>query len=142
MRRALFVLALLLPAAAAAQDGASGPLTALVSPIAQGPWARSAPGAPVVAGLLPTSGVPEDRIATAPALAPDALQRGRRLSVAGGIVGGVVGAAAGVALACLANRDSYGVYCGGQNDTKLLVGGVIGAGVGGWLGARLFARDR
>lgn len=62
---------------------------------------------------------------------------GRKLSVTGGVIGAVVGAAAGVALACLANRDSYGVYCAGQDDAKLVIGGVIGAGVGGFIGAWL-----
>jgi hypothetical protein len=68
------------------------------------------------------------------------LSADRKLSITGGVVGAVVGAAAGVALACLANRGPYGEYCLGQSDTKLVIGGVIGAGVGGWIGAVLWAR--
>jgi hypothetical protein len=54
----------------------------------------------------------------------------------------VLGAAVGGALACFANRDDYGVYCGGQNDTVVVIGAVIGAGVGGWIGAVLPRRWR
>ncbi len=60
-----------------------------------------------------------------------------------GIVGGVLGAAAGgFALGCLANRDSYGVLCGGQNDTKLAIGAVTGGLAGAALGALLGRRER
>jgi hypothetical protein len=61
----------------------------------------------------------------------------RTWSVTGAIVGAVVGAAVGGALGCLANRDDYGVFCGGQSDTKVVIGAVLGAGAGAWIGAVL-----
>jgi hypothetical protein len=66
----------------------------------------------------------------------------RRPSVAGGVAGAVVGAVAGGVVGCMANRDDYGVFCGGQSDTKVAIGAIIGAGIGAYIGARLFARDR
>jgi hypothetical protein len=73
-------------------------------------------------------------------LAPQTLraQGSRRYSVAGGIGGFIVGGAAGGALGCLANKDSYGVFCGGQDDTKFVVGAALGAVVGAALGAMIF----
>lgn len=68
--------------------------------------------------------------------------RGRRLSVAGGVGGFLLGAAAGGALGCLANRDSYGVYCGGQDDTTVFVGAALGGAAGALLGALIFRRER
>jgi hypothetical protein len=65
---------------------------------------------------------------------------GRRLSMAGGIGGFVVGAVAGALVACHFNRDSYDVFCAGQNDTKVAVGAVIGGATGAALGAYLFRR--
>lgn len=70
------------------------------------------------------------------------LSRGRKLNVVGGAVGSIVGIAVGAAIACDANRDSYGVFCGGQNDTKVAVGAGIGGVAGAVLGAFLFRRDR
>jgi len=66
----------------------------------------------------------------------------RTWSVTGAIVGAVVGAAVGGALGCLANRDDYGVFCGGQSDTKVVIGAVLGAGAGAWIGAVLPRRLR
>jgi hypothetical protein len=66
----------------------------------------------------------------------------RKVSVTGLVIGAVVGAAVGGALACFANKDDYGVYCAGQNDTKIVIGAVIGAGVGGWIGGVLIPRRR
>jgi hypothetical protein len=69
-------------------------------------------------------------------------ERGSRLSVVGGVAGFVLGAAVGTATACHFNRDSYGVYCLGQSDTKLAIGAVLGGAAGGALGAYLFRRSR
>ncbi len=60
----------------------------------------------------------------------------RRRTVTGGVIGFVVGAAAGAFVGCLANRDDYGVLCGGQGDTKVLVGAGVGAVVGALVGGR------
>ena len=68
--------------------------------------------------------------------------RGRKLSVAGGVLGFLVGGAGGTALGCLANRDDYGVFCGGQSDTKVVAGAVLGGAAGAALGAVLFRRER
>ena len=67
---------------------------------------------------------------------------GRRLSVAGGVVGFLLGGAAGSALGCAANRDDYGVFCGGQSDTKVFAGALLGGLGGAALGAILFRRER
>lgn len=64
----------------------------------------------------------------------------RRPNLLAGAIGLVVGAAAGGALACLDNRDDYGVYCGGQNDTKVAVGAALGGVAGAAAGAFLFRR--
>ena len=68
--------------------------------------------------------------------------RGRKLSVTGGVLGFLVGGAGGAALGCLANRDDYGVFCGGQSDTKVVVGAALGGAAGAALGAILFRRER
>jgi hypothetical protein len=70
-------------------------------------------------------------------LAPATLlaEGSRRYSVAGGIGGFILGGAAGGTLGCLANKDDYGVFCGGQNDTRVFVGAALGAAVGAALGA-------
>jgi MFS family permease len=70
------------------------------------------------------------------------ISRGRKPSLAGGIVGFVLGGAAGGVVACTANRDDYGVFCGGQNDSKLVVGAALGGAVGAALGALLFRREK
>lgn len=69
------------------------------------------------------------------------VSRGKRLNIPVGVVGLVLGGAAGGAVGCLANRDSYGVFCGGQDDTKVIAGAVLGAAVGGVLGAVVFRRE-
>jgi hypothetical protein len=66
---------------------------------------------------------------------------GRKPNVATGIVGAILGAGIGGALGCLANKDDYGVYCGGQDDTKVIVGAVIGGLAGGAAGALLFKKE-
>ena len=68
--------------------------------------------------------------------------RGRRASLWGGGVGLVLGAAVGAAAGCSVNRDDYGVFCGGQSDTKVAVGAVLGAAAGAFLGGRLLRRER
>jgi hypothetical protein len=70
------------------------------------------------------------------------VSRGRKPNVAGGIVGFLLGATAGGVVACTANRDSYGVFCGGQNDTKLVIGAALGGAAGAAIGALLFRRER
>ena len=67
---------------------------------------------------------------------------GRSYSTVGIIVGGVLGAAVGGALGCAANRDDYGVYCGGQSDTKVFVGAALGAAAGAALGALVTRAER
>ena len=67
---------------------------------------------------------------------------GRAFNTIGAVIGGVLGAAAGGALGCAANRDSYGVYCGGQSDTKVFVGAALGAAVGAALGGLAFGIER
>ncbi|HSK18453.1 MAG TPA: hypothetical protein VK912_04895 [Longimicrobiales bacterium] len=94
------------------------------------------------AGMIPRMVTGADQsIAPRPALQFE-LDSDRSWSVTGAVVGAVAGAAVGVALGCLANRDSYGVYCGGQSDTKLVIGGLLGAGAGAWIGAVLPRRLR
>lgn len=68
--------------------------------------------------------------------------RGRRPSLLGGMLGFVVGVAVGGVVGCVLNRDSYGVFCTGQNDTKVVVVAGLGGGVGAVLGAMLFRGDR
>ncbi len=70
------------------------------------------------------------------------VSRGRKPGIAGGVVGLLLGAAAGGVIACTANRDDYGVFCGGQDDTKLVIGAAIGGAAGATLGALLFRRER
>jgi hypothetical protein len=67
---------------------------------------------------------------------------GRRLSVAGGVGGFLVGAVVGGLVACHFNRDSYDVFCAGQNDTKVFVGAVVGGASGAALGSYLFRSRR
>jgi membrane associated rhomboid family serine protease len=67
---------------------------------------------------------------------------GRAPSVPGGIAGLVLGGAVGGALGCLANRDDYGVFCGGQRDAKVVVGAVLGGAVGAAVGAVALRRER
>jgi hypothetical protein len=69
------------------------------------------------------------------------LSRGKKPNVTTGVVGLLLGAAAGGAIGCAANSDDYGVYCGGQDDTKVIVGAALGAAVGATLGALLFRRE-
>jgi membrane associated rhomboid family serine protease len=62
--------------------------------------------------------------------------------VVGGVVGFLAGAVLGGVIGCAANRDSYGVFCGGQDDTKVFVGAALGGVAGGAVGALLFRRER
>jgi len=86
---------------------------------------------PVPAALLAT---PSRMVS----LLPDEARR--RPNYLAGAIGLVVGAAAGGAVACLANRDDYGVYCAGQDDTKVAVGVALGGVAGAVAGALLFRR--
>jgi hypothetical protein len=70
------------------------------------------------------------------------VSRGQKPNVAGGVVGFLLGAAAGGALACTANRDDYGVFCAGQDDSKLVLGAALGGVAGAALGALLFRKER
>ena len=67
---------------------------------------------------------------------------GRKPSIVAGVLGAVLGAGIGGVIGCAANRDSYGVFCGGQSDTKVVVGAVIGGLVGGGAGLLLFQTER
>jgi hypothetical protein len=66
--------------------------------------------------------------------------RGRRPSVAGGVLGFVLGGATGVVAGCFASRDSYGVPCIGDSDAPLYLG-VLGGAAGAVLLARLLGRE-
>ena len=70
------------------------------------------------------------------------VSRGRKPGMVGGVVGLLLGATAGGVIACTANRDDYGVFCGGQDDTKLVIGAAIGGAAGAALGALIFRRER
>lgn len=70
------------------------------------------------------------------------VSRGRKLSIPGALAGLVLGAAAGGAVGCLANQDDYGVFCGGQSDTKVTLGVFFGSAAGAALGGLLFRRER
>lgn len=59
-----------------------------------------------------------------------------------GAIGLLTGVALGGVAGCAANRDSYGVFCGGQSDTKVAVGAAVGGIAGAALGAFLFRRER
>jgi hypothetical protein len=67
---------------------------------------------------------------------------GRKPNLVTGAIGLLLGAAIGGVVACADNRDSYGVFCAGQNDTKVAVGAAIGGVTGGVLGAYMFRRER
>ena len=67
---------------------------------------------------------------------------GRRPNVLTGIVGLLTGVAVGGVIGCAANNDDYGVFCGGQDDTKVMVGATAGGLAGAVLGAWLFKRER
>lgn len=67
---------------------------------------------------------------------------GRRANLLAGGLGLLAGAAIGAAAGCAANRDSYGVFCGGQSDTKVAVGAGLGGVAGAALGAFVFRRER
>ena len=66
---------------------------------------------------------------------------GKKPNVATGVLGAILGAGIGGALGCLANKDDYGVYCGGQDDTKVILGAVLGGLAGGTAGALLFKKE-
>ncbi len=57
------------------------------------------------------------------------------------LAGLLLGTAVGFALGCAANRDDYGVYCGGQSDATVLHGRGP-QGPGGAAGALLFRREQ
>jgi hypothetical protein len=71
------------------------------------------------------------------------LESSRRApNVLAGAIGLLVGGALGGVAGCAANRDSYGVFCGGQSDTKVAAGAAVGGIAGAALGAFLFRRER
>jgi hypothetical protein len=131
----LTLLAALAPAASAQHPGGApggpGVLAHASIPVPLAHRFRYASGA-----MAPTGTGADLRVAL---LHPPALERDseRGWSVTGAVIGGIVGVAVGGALGCLANRDDYGTFCGGQSDTKVAVGAVLGAGAGAFIGARL-----
>ena len=68
--------------------------------------------------------------------------QGRRPNAVTGVIGMLLGAAVGGVAGCAFNSDDYGVFCGGQDDTKVAVGAVAGGVAGGLAGALLFKRER
>ncbi|HSL68632.1 MAG TPA: hypothetical protein VK864_00255 [Longimicrobiales bacterium] len=68
--------------------------------------------------------------------------RGYAPSLAGGALGLLLGGAIGATIGCAANRDSYGVFCAGQSDTKVAVGTAIGGIAGAALGAYGLRREK
>jgi membrane associated rhomboid family serine protease len=67
---------------------------------------------------------------------------GRKPNVVIGLAGMAVGVAVGGVAGCAVNADSYGVFCGGQDDTKVVLGAAAGGITGALLGALLFKRER
>ena len=66
---------------------------------------------------------------------------GKKPNATGGIIGALLGLAVGGAAGCLANKDDYGVFCGGQDDTKVIVGAVVGGLAGAAIGALVFKKE-
>jgi hypothetical protein len=67
---------------------------------------------------------------------------GRKPSVLRTTIAAFIGATVGTfAVGCLANRDSYGLLCLGQDDSKFVIGFVAGGLVGAAIGAWLFPRE-
>jgi hypothetical protein len=67
---------------------------------------------------------------------------GRRPSLLRATLGFLIGGTVGFfAVGCLANRDSYGVLCLGQDDSKCLIGAVAGGLAGAAIAALLFPRE-
>ncbi|HET9133514.1 MAG TPA: hypothetical protein VFN90_04360 [Gemmatimonadales bacterium] len=64
----------------------------------------------------------------------------RRPNLTAGLLGFVVGGVAGAAVGCALNSDDYGVFCGGQDDTRVVVSAAIGGLVVGTAAAFLFGR--
>jgi hypothetical protein len=58
-----------------------------------------------------------------------------------GALGLVLGVGLGGVAGCAVNNDSYGVFCGGQDDTKVVAGAAIGGTLGAAAGALLFRRE-
>lgn len=152
MRIMLFLVILLMPAASAAAQHQPGRLHAyptyerlsrhVAYTEARAATQEAAGERGGIATHLAAAGMSvDDGIATHPVAAGLEGER-RDASVTGGVIGAVIGAAVGTALACFANRDSYGVYCAGQSDTKLVIGAVIGGGIGGYIGAVVIGRRR
>jgi hypothetical protein len=65
----------------------------------------------------------------------------RSPNLLGGALGFLLGVGLGGVAGCALNNDSYGVFCGGQDDTKVMVGAVLGGTLGAAAGALLFRRE-
>jgi hypothetical protein len=138
MRIMFLIPVLLMPlSSVAAQEGV--PKSARNGPVRIMEPAGGQPWNPTYAMAAPLAVRATDAVPRLPVLDVDTA---RTWSMTGAVVGAVVGAAVGGALGCLANRDSYGVFCGGQSDTKVVIGAVLGAGAGAWIGAVLPRRLR
>jgi len=142
MRISTLLAALTLSAAPLAAQAASLPSPSSDAPL---PAKSAALPLPLTDRIADPSLLATDAALLPPArqLAPATLgaESSRRYSVAGGIGGFILGGVAGGALGCLANKDDYGVFCGGQDDTKVFVGAALGAAVGAALGAVIFRHD-
>ncbi|HSK17765.1 MAG TPA: hypothetical protein VK912_01395 [Longimicrobiales bacterium] len=144
MRTAIMLLSLIIPlSSAAAQQAAPEPAGSAAARVTRlSPDATLRWDALYPSGMTPSTVTGADlRIAPLPTLRIES-DSDRTWSMTGAVVGAIAGAAIGAAVGCLANRDDYGVFCGGQSDTKVVIGALVGAGAGAWIGAVLPGRIR
>lgn len=67
---------------------------------------------------------------------------GKHPNIAAVVISGIIGAGIGGIVGCAANADSYGVFCGGQNDTKVVVGAGVGAITAAVIGGKMFTKEK
>ena len=72
--------------------------------------------------VLRAEGVPR----TIPLRTIEVLEVNRGRAPGPTLAGLLLGTAVGFALGCAANRDDYGVYCGGQSDATVFTGAALG----------------
>lgn len=141
MTKLLCVFASLVAAACAAPAQAQAPYAAAAHAHAR--ITASAPDAMLARALRSTrtdlsGAVTQPTSTTTTFLTEQA--RVRRSSTTAIVVGSVIGLAAGAAVGCKINSDDYGVFCGGQSDTTVVVSALIGGAVGGVVGALVSRR--